>query len=88
MSIFITYTINIAMRILRGIFLLLFLMAILIFFHFLKTSTGTNQQVQFNIDESYYLENTVSKNKIISVPNPNKNAYLRLNNLIVYQRKS
>ena len=75
MSIFITYTINVAMRILRGIFLLLFLMAIFIFFHFSKTSTGTNQQVQFSLDESYYLEDIISKNKTQSDPNPNKNAY-------------
>ena len=63
------------MRILRGILLLLFLMAILIFFHFLKTSTGTNQQVQFSLDESYYLEGIVSKNKTNPDSNPNKNAY-------------
>ena len=63
------------MRFLGGFFLSIFFIATFIFFHFLKTSTGTNQQVQFNIDESYYLENTVSKNKIKSVPNPNKNAY-------------
>ena len=63
------------MRFLGGFFLSIFFIATFIFFHFLKTSTGTNQQVQFNIDESYYLENPVSKNKIKSVPNPNKNAY-------------
>ena len=63
------------MRFLGGFFLSIFFIATFIFFHFLKTSTGTNQQVQFYIDESYYLENTVSKNKIKSVPNPNKNAY-------------
>ena len=63
------------MRFLGGLFLSIFFIATFIFFHFLKTSTGTNQQVQFNIDESYYLENTVSKNKIKSVSNPNKNAY-------------
>ena len=63
------------MRFLGGFFLSIFFIATFIFFHFLKTSTGTNQQVQFNIDESYYLEKTVSKNKIKSVPNPNKNAY-------------
>ena len=63
------------MRILRGILLLLFLMAILIFFHFLRTSTGTNQQVQFSLDESYYSEDIVSKNKTKPYSNPNKNAY-------------
>ena len=63
------------MRILRGILLLLFLMAILIFFHFLRTSIGTNQQVQFSLDESYYSEDIVSKNKTKPYSNPNKNAY-------------
>ena len=50
------------MRFLGGFFLSIFFIATFIFFHFLKTSTGTNQQVQFSLDESYYLEDIISKN--------------------------
>ena len=63
------------MRFLGGFFLSIFFIATFIFFHFLKTSTGTNQQVQFSLDESYYLEGIVSKNKTNPDSNPNKNAY-------------
>jgi len=62
------------MKYLRAIFLSSLLLIVTIFY-ILNTASGSKEQVQFSLDESYYLGISKPEEKKRPAPNPNKNAY-------------
>ena len=62
------------MKYLRVIFISSLFLIITIFY-ILNTASGSKEQVQFSLDESYYLDISKPEEKIRTGINPNKNAY-------------